>query len=356
MPRPRAPARLYRRPDTDEWVIRDGTRMFGTGARGDSGRDAAEQALRRYIASRAPERRGPARPDEITVGEVLAAYAQHSRESVAAPASMAYAIRGLAPFWGGLHVSDVKGETCRAYVRERAKPRQDAAGRSRSASAATARRDLGVLQAALNFAAREGLLTQPVLVALPPASPPRDRSLSRSEAARLLRAASPHLRRFILIALATGRRAEAILSLRWFPAFDGGHVDLASGVICFDPAGRRETKKRRGSVRMPRQLAAHMHRWFDAGPGVAVITWRGGRVAEIDTAFRAAVRRAGLGPDVTPHTLKHTAVTWAFQRGMTLEDAADWFATTPDTLMRVYRKHSPEHQSRAKAVMERGKL
>ncbi|MEM6848416.1 MAG: site-specific integrase, partial [Pseudomonadota bacterium] len=74
MPRRRKPARLYRRPDDGSWLIRDGTRTVRTGHSGDGGRDAAEAVLRRYLASRAPERIGPARPDEITCGEVLNMY------------------------------------------------------------------------------------------------------------------------------------------------------------------------------------------------------------------------------------------------------------------------------------------
>ena len=54
---------------------------------------------------------------------------------------------------------------------------------------------------------------------------------------------------------------------------------------------------------------------------------------------------------MTPHTLKHTAVTWAFQRGMSREDAADYFDTTAATLESVYRSQSPDHQARARQVM-----
>ncbi|MEO0622906.1 MAG: hypothetical protein AAF183_11810 [Pseudomonadota bacterium] len=57
--------------------------------------------------------------------------------------------------------------------------------------------------------------------------------------------------------------------------------------------------------------------------------------------------------NTVPHDLKRTAVTWAFQKGMTKEDVADWFDTTSQTLERVYRQHSPDHQSRALSIMER---
>ncbi len=55
---------------------------------------------------------------------------------------------------------------------------------------------------------------------------------------------------------------------------------------------------------------------------------------------------------MVPHVLKHTAVTWAFQNGMTLEDAVDYFATSAATQMEVYRHHSPHHQTRAVSVMD----
>lgn len=36
--------------------------------------------------------------------------------------------------------------------------------------------------------------------------------------------------------------------------------------------------------------------------------------------------------DVTTHTLKHTVVTWAFMKGMSLEDATAYFSTSRETL------------------------
>lgn len=83
-----------------------------------------------------------------------------------------------------------------------------------------------------------------------------------------------------------------------------------------------------------------------------VVSYRGAGIATIDDAFRAAVVRAGI-PHCTPHDLKRSAVTWAFQRGMSREDAADYFDTTAATLEAVYRAYSPNHQARAVKVMER---
>ena len=349
MPRPKKPARLWQRRD-GAWIILDAGAQHRTGHSGEGGRRAAEEALRDYLATRAPERAGPAHPFEITVGEVLALYAREKGPQMAAPDTLAWALKALAPFWGGLTCDTVKGSTCRAYLLERAKPRPDKRGRMRSAGTGSVRRELGVLQAAINYALAEGKLVSAPVVTLSESGPTRDRWLTREDAARLMRAAAPHLRRFIAIELRAGRRASAVLELRLAPSVDTGWIDAEGGIIHFEGARQRKTKKRRGSISAPPKLAAHMRRWARLG-GSHVIMWRGKPCAEIDTAFDAAARRAGLD-DVTPHDLKTTAVTWAFQRGMTLEDATDWFATSPATLMKHYRAHSPQYQTRARAIME----
>ncbi|GMG81925.1 site-specific integrase [Paralimibaculum aggregatum] len=181
---------------------------------------------------------------------------------------------------------------------------------------------------------------------------PRERWLTRSEAALLLRAAAPHLRRFILLSLYTSTRKSPLLALRWLPSIDAGWIDLERGVLHRRGPGERRTRKRREAVRLPRQVPMQARIWARDG-AAHVIHFRGRPVHSIKTGFAAARIAAGL-PDVTPHDLKRTAVTWAFQGGMTLPDAADDFSTDSATLERVYRAHSPDHQARAVRVIERG--
>jgi len=175
---------------------------------------------------------------------VLALYAREVGPTVASPGTLASGIKSLAPFWGGKTCDAVKGSTCRAYERERAKPIEvEYVGkkggrwvRTLAASNGTVRRELGVLQAALNYAHAEGVLIYVPTVTLPETGAARDRWLTKPEAALLLRAAAPHVRRFIVIALATGRRASAILGLRLGLSLDSGWIDTAGGVIHFEGA------------------------------------------------------------------------------------------------------------------------
>lgn len=81
----------------------------------------------------------------------------------------------------------------------------------------------------------------------PPRAPPRERWLTRDEAARLIRAAwryreaqkgvkterasRQHVTRFILVALHTGTRSEAICGAALDPAIGRGFVDLEKGLF-----------------------------------------------------------------------------------------------------------------------------
>ena len=356
MPRPRKPARLYYRADERQWVIRDGARQLRTG-HGLGERREAEDALARYLACREPpDRRGPAHPSELTVGEVLARYVDFKATDLvgSGASTLAGAVAALNPFWGNLTCDAVKGTTCRSYERERAVPREvivttrtgKTLSRTHSAGSATVRRELGVLQAALNHAHGEGLLIHPIKVTLPAPGVSRERWLTRSEAARLLRCAAPHIRRFILVSLYTGRRATAVLDLTWH------RVNLEQGVIRFRAEGEAETNKRRGRVRIPRQLAAHLKRWRKRSAGTHVVMFRGERLDNVKRGIARAAERAGLR-DVTPHVLKHSAITWAIMEGLGVEDAAEYFDTSPDTIRKHYWHHSPQHQERALNIMER---
>jgi integrase len=69
---------------------------------------------------------------------------------------------------------------------------------ARQRSVSTVRRELAVLSAAINWAFKSGRITGTVAVTKPPKPAPRDRWLTRDEAARLIRAAKTAKARFYL--------------------------------------------------------------------------------------------------------------------------------------------------------------
>ena len=248
--------------------------------------------------------------------------------------TMANAISALTSFWQGRVVADVTPQTCKLYVENR----QRAPG--------TARRELGTLQAAINWQHKNGRLTRSVVVTLPDAPTRRQRWLTRDEAAALLRSSRTKKARlymplFILLGIYTGRRKEAILSLRW------PQVDLNALVIDFELPGREVTKKRRGAVRIPPRLMPHLIRARRRGTELGyVIHDDSKRIKNIKKGFKAACRRAGLD-DVTPHTMRPTAATWLMQQGIKTWEAAGFLAMTEGTLIKTYGHHHPDHMREA---------
>ena len=111
------------------------------------------------------------------------------------------------------------------------------------------------------------------------------------------------------------------------------------------------TNKRRTPAPIPKHLTAHLRRWRDQGATWAV-EYNGGAVNDIKRAFAKACLDAGLS-GVTPHTLKHTAITWAMQAGVNTWDAAGFFSTSEETIRNVYGHHSPDHMRSALEAIER---
>jgi integrase len=338
------------------WHIKDGEHRESTGCRADD-RGDAEKALSDYITRKhlAQAETGLRPPAAIPVGDILALYARDVAPKHARPAETGRRITALLTFFGDKVLSDVNGQLCRAYVGHRG-------------TKGSARRELEDLRAAINHHRREGLCSAIVEVVLPDASAPRERWLTRSEAARLVLAAwryrevqkgfptgrrsRQHIARFILVALYTGTRAGAVCNAALQPTEGHGWVDLAHGVFYRRPQGRSETKKRQPPIPLPPELLAHLRRWKRRGQRFCV-EWCGKPVGAIRKGFAAAVKNAGLGPDVTPHTLRHTAATWLMQQGTDAWEAAGYLGMTIEMLSQRYGHHHPDHLSGARMAFGR---
>ncbi|MBX3546872.1 site-specific integrase [Chelatococcus sp.] len=388
MPRPAKGARIWLEPERrnsdgtlrqrSTWVIRDGSSKIGTGC-GPSDRAGAEQALAKHIAEKyAPKRERSRSPSEILIADVITIYLtdiapQHAREDETRQRCVT-----LLKWWGLKKLSEVNGRACRDYVawriqqpRKAAKP--ETTGKpARPITPSAARRELEDLRSAINHHRREGLCSEIVEVVLPDKPLPRERWLTRSEAARLIWAAwryrevqkgketgrrsRRHVARFILVALYTGTRSSAVCGAALEPTVGRGWIDLDSGVFYRRAQGARETKKRQPPVKLPSRLLAHIRRWKDTGVAQsAVVEWNGEPVASVKKAFARTVIDAGLSTDVTPHILRHTCATWLMQARVDLWEAAGFLGMTVQQLEATYGHHHPEFQSEAAEALRRQK-
>lgn len=372
MPRKSKGARLHERKRNDGatvYEIRDtGDVRISTGT---NCREDAEKQLAEYI-SRKNRPSGPVGPQELSVSMCLSVYAEEHAAHVKDPARIGYAIEALDAFWRELPVSDITGATCRRYAASRINKKTGL-----PVSPGTTRRELGVLAAALEHCAREGYLTAAPKVTKPAKPNAKERWLTRQEAAWLMRGARSlnrdgrHLADFILHGLYTGSRKQTILAMHIdIASMDGGHVDTRNGILYRSPIGDVETNKRRRPTRIPPKYLAHLRRM--AANGRLYVVERKMkidgedvrlRVGDIKTAWNRArelgqklAQKHGIEidlSDVTPHTLKHTAITWSLQNGASIWDAAGYFSTSAATIEKHYGHHSPDHQESAVRAMNK---
>ena len=59
--------------------------------------------------------------------------------------------------------------------------------------------------------------------------------------------------------------------------------------------------------------------------------------------------------EVTPHTLRHTAITWQAQLGVPSHEICGFFGITMDVFERVYGHHHPDYQSNAVNAFNRSR-
>jgi integrase len=329
MPRRRLPPRLYLDVSRGQWIIRDGARLIRTGC-AERDRHGAEARLAAYLGQKHAPQRGPS----PLIADILLAYASEHLPHTRASKNAAYNIGSLSSWWGDKKLADVTARNCRTYAQ----------GRKQAA----ARRDLETLRAAIRYwHAEYGPLATVPAVVLPPKPEPRQRWLTRVEVARLLWAArhTPHLARFILLGIYTGSRSGTLLALRWT------WIDLASGVMLRRDPGTTESKKRTPPVKLGARIRTHLRRWRRLdGSAIYVCHYKGQRIMKMRRSWRTAVKNAGLGTDVTPHTLRHTRATWLMQAGIDPWEAAGHLGMSLEMLERNYGHHHPDAQKRAAEV------
>ncbi|MCV9910213.1 site-specific integrase [Brucella sp. HL-2] len=339
-------------------------------------REQAEIALAKYLGQKYQAKTSEKNASLIALSDVLLVYSTEHCTTLTAPQSTGYAISTLARWWSRKRIAEINKNSCREYLAHRVK----------TVKPGTVRRELAVLNAAVQYWHETyGPLNAVPIVTLPPAANPRERWLTRSEAARLLGAAlgfyrtsdgkvkrapnriNRHLARMILIGLYTGSRRGVLLSVGWDRSCGAGFIDFERGVMHRRADDAVETKKRKPPVKLGRKLLAHLRRWHrndmqaladlsKATGGRPVRAFRtivsldGHTLTSIRTAWESARDLAGLDRKVTPHTLRHTRATWMMRNGVDRWEAAGALGMTVKTLEDVYGHHHSDFQANAAEV------
>lgn len=285
------------------WRDQDGKHRHRLSVIGESeGRAALDAFIGRIEALKAR--------DTQTVGDIFQAYIVDREKDGKLVATFRDNWKALGPRFGTMKVSDITSDVCRDYAKTRMN-----LGRSTG----TIWTELTRLRSAINWAFKRRVITTCPYVWVPVKPPPKQRVLSQEEIWQLTDAATaPHVKLFMGLALATGGRSEAILGLKWdqidFGDGDDGTIDLREKTV--ENPLTKKVRKGRAIVPMSDEIRAMLSVAKTIAMTDHVIEWDGAPVKKIRKGFQAAVERAGLGSDVTPHTLRHTVASVASDAGV----------------------------------------
>ena len=248
----------------------------------------------------------------------------------------------IKPHFGSLVANAIDKKTCMHYIKLR---------RNIDASDATIRTELSYLSAALKFGVDMKLISSRPRIWRPSQGRPRahlgDYHLNRDEVDRLLEAAevTPHLRLFIIVALATAGRPLHILQLAW------DRVDFLRGTINLDDPSRDRTAKGRALVPMNDEVRRALSEARSIAETKYVIEFNGKPLKRVKGALERAAKRAGV--KASPYVLRHTSAVWMAEAGVPLDEISQYLGHTNVEITRKhYARFSPTHLRRAADALQ----
>lgn len=170
-----------------------------------------------------------------------------------------------------------------------------------------------------------------------PDSTPRDWLPTFEELGRFIDAIDirqENLFRFVMLALNTWARPEAILDLR-----TDKQVRWNFGLIDLNPPGRRQTKKYRPKIRLTENLRDWLRHWDQSAP----MTWDDQPIATMKRTFKRHAVGCGF-PQFTQYTIRHFMAT-SVRRAkppVSKEQRDVWLGHDDGRTARWYEHHDPD--------------
>lgn len=183
----------------------------------------------------------------------------------------------------------------------------------------TIHRRVSLLRSVIRWGIQEGLLSSQLEQwNVPKGKRRRNPPPTASELSALLRVASPHIQRVILLGIYTGARIgpSELFSLTW------DDVDLAHGVISM-PSANKGGRLAKRDIPIRKELLPLLAQWQrQDGDCPYVISWAGKPVRKIGSAWKTALRKAGIRP-FRPYDLRHAYATYSIRSGVDLKTSAE---------------------------------
>jgi integrase len=202
-----------------------------------------------------------------------------------------------------------------------------------STSPGTFNRYTNVIVAALNKARKAGLIDTVPHIEKQKQVEGRIRWLTQKEWKRLDKQLPKHLKPLARFAVNTGLRQKNVTHLEW------SQVDMGRKVAWIHP----DQAKARRAIGIPLSDAALAVLKSQRGKHEKwVFPYRGKPIGKIKTAWREALKRAGI-EDFTWHDLRHTWASWHVQAGTPLHALKEMGGWATMQMVTRYAHMAPEH-------------
>lgn len=279
----------------------------------------------------------PSRTDGPTLAYLCQLYLARSDIAESTREEDFHHFRRVAPIIGSIPVKLLAKEDIKKFEAEQ---------RKEGLSQNTIQRRINIVRAILNWAVESGHIQENPIqgyrckggetLKLPPPSP--------SEIKLILKAATPHLQRAILLAYYLGVRVgpSELLALKWED---------------FDPDRMRirvwSAKKNKGrpwrDVDISPALFPLMLEWHaqDSSQGIThLIHYKGRPVDSIKKAWHRALERAGITRRIRPYDLRHAFATEAIAAGADIKAVSDLMGHASTAMIHRHYQHVVDEQKR----------
>lgn len=289
----------------------------------------------REIIRRTRRRRASVASGRLTVAELLRLYFA-SLQNPQTRASVRYHADSLVSIFGSRKAHRLTLDDVDAWMEIE---------RGRGCTQATVNRRAGILRAAYNWGVKARHLSGTPLsgLRLPKLRQRRLSPPSVQEARLIYDAAAQHVRRVVVLGMATGARIgpSELFRLRW------SDVDVETGVIRMPNADKGAQAESR-DVPIRDDIRDLLRRWRaeDAG-NPWVITYRGKPVKSISKAWHGALRRAGITRRINPYLLRHAFASLALAHGADLKSVAETMGHADARMLLSVYQHTLFEQRRA---------
>lgn len=249
-----------------------------------------------------------------------------------------YALKHLEPIFGHLTPDLIDKGTQRDYIAMRQKA---------GAAPDTIRTEMNALRRTMNWAEREKHISadhKPYII-MPPASPPRDHWLTREQFQTVLAAAkTDHVRLFIILAITTAARKEALLQLTW------DRVDMDRREIDLRKLDDGKRRKGRAVVPINDNLYEALLEARERAETWNVVEYGGKPLANLRKPLERMKADAGIY--VTAHMFRHSAAVWMAQDNIPIQKIAEYLGHSDISVTyKHYARYYPDHLRDAADVL-----